>query len=283
MAIYYDMHMHSAFSTDSDAPMESMVHSALERHLKGICFTEHMDLDYPGFYFPDDPHAFVADPEKVQHEIERLRSKTKDSLWIGFGLEFGMQSHLHDRFHDLAERYPLDLIIASQHLVKTLDPYYPQTWADTDPDTLIQIYYEEMLSNLKLMKDWDTLAHMDYIIRYIPGHREKLASREITEPYDSMLRHKEVIDEILLYVIRCGKCLEVNTAGYKYGLGQPNPAPSVIRRYRELGGELITIGADAHAPEHIAIAFDEVRELLLSMGFNSYCIFRNRQMHRLQL
>ncbi len=283
MAIYYDMHMHSSFSTDSDAPMESMVQSAISSGLKGVCFTEHMDLDYPKFYFPDDPHAFVADPGQVQTKIEQLRKKTGNALWIGFGLEFGMQGHLSDTFHDLASCYPLDSIIASQHLVNSLDPYYPQTWENTDVDDLIHQYYQEMLSNLKSLKEWDTLAHIDYIIRYIPGHREELASGKISSPYDSMLHHKDLIDEILLYIIQSGKCLEVNTAGYKYGLNQPNPAPSIIRRYRQLGGELITIGADAHAPGHVAIGFDQVRELLLSMGFHSYCIFENRHRRELPL
>ncbi len=283
MAINYDMHMHSSFSTDSDSPMESMVQSAREHGLKGICFTEHMDLDYPEFYFPEDPSAFVADPDAVWNEILRLRTLTGSSVWIGFGLEFGMQSHLSTRFHQLATHYPLDFIIASQHLVNSLDPYYPDTWKNTDPDELIAAYYEEMLSNLKTMQEWDTLAHVDYIIRYIPGHRDLLASGHITAPYDSMARHKNIIDEILGYVINCGKCLEVNTAGYKYKLGQPNPAPSIIRRYRQLGGEKITIGADAHAPEHVAIAFDEVRQLLLSMGFDSYCVFENRHMRQIRL
>ena len=132
-----------------------------------------------------------------------------------------------------------------------------------------------MLANLKTMMEWDTLAHMDYIIRYIPGTRER--------PYDSMHYHADVIDEILRYVIGCGKCLEVNTAGYKYGLGRPNPAPSILKRYKELGGKRITIGADAHNTKHIAHAFDQVETLLSSLGFDSYCIFKERRMSELQL
>ncbi len=283
MTVNYDLHMHSSFSTDSDAPMESMVQSALTHKLKGICFTEHMDLDFPDFYMPEVPHAFVADPEEVYKEILRLREIYGSALWIGFGLEFGMQPHLSERFHQIAVKYPLDLIIASQHLVSSLDPYYPQTWENTTPEELIESYYQEMLSNLRSMQEWDTLAHIDYIIRYIPGFREEFASTGKAAVYDSMRCHSEVIDEILRYVISLGKCIEVNTAGYKYNLGQPNPSPAVLKRYRELGGELITIGADAHAPEHVAIAFDQTKELLLHLGFHSYCVFENRQMRELSL
>lgn len=274
------MHMHSSFSTDSDTPMPVMAETALRYGLHGICLTEHMDLDYPRRYFPDDPDAFSTDPEQVCAEIQRLRNRyprkeeKEDALWIGFGLEFGMQPHLSERFHQIAVRYPLDFIIASQHLVRSLDPYYPDSWENTEPEALIGQYYEEMLSNLKNLKDWDTLGHLDYIIRYIPGRG--------ANAYDSMAHHSDIIDEILRYVISCGKCLEVNTAGYKYRLEQPHPSPQILKRYRELGGSLITIGADAHEPKHIAFAFDRTQALLRFLGFNSYCVFENRRMRKLQ-
>ena len=278
MSILYDTHMHSSFSTDSNTPAQAMVRRALDLKLKGICFTDHMDLDYPAFYFPEDPSAFAADPDKVLQEIKRLREQFDASdpdFRIGFGLEFGMQPHLAGRFESIAAELPLDFVITSQHLVGGLDPYYPEVWEGQTHEELIRIYYEEMLSNLKMMTQWDTLAHLDYIIRYIPNRGSMI--------FNSYEAFPELIDEILLYVISCGKCLEVNTAGYKYGLGQPNPAPSILRRYYELGGRRITIGADAHAPEHIAIGFDEVRKLLLSIGYERYTVFRSRVPEELPL
>ena len=278
MSILYDTHMHSSFSTDSDTPAQTMVRRALDLKLKGICFTDHMDLDYPPFYFPEDPSAFAADPDIILQEIRRLREQfgaSDPEFHIGFGLEFGMQPHLSGCFSDIARSYPLDFIIASQHLVGGLDPYYPEVWEGHTCAELIRSYYEEMLSNLKTMDQWDTLAHLDYIIRYIPNRGSLI--------FDSYEAFPDLIDEILLYVISCGKCLEVNTAGYKYGLGQPNPAPSILRRYYELGGRRITIGADAHASEHIAIGFDEARKLLLSIGYERYTVFCSRVPEELPL
>lgn len=295
MAILFDTHMHSSFSPDSEAPMEEMAAQAWKLGLRGICFTEHMDLDYPRQYFPDDPDAFCADPGKVLEGILQLRKSyqgkadpeaasaplslpEKDagqSMWIGFGLEFGMQPHLAERFHQIACSFPLDFIIASQHLVSSLDPYYPDAWQGKNPEDMVEIYYQEMFSNLKKMREWDTLAHMDYIIRYIPDRGDTVN--------DTLLRHAQIIDRILGYVIDTGKCLEVNTAGYKHGLGQPNPSPSILRRYRELGGERITIGADAHAPGHIAGSFERATALLRQLGFESFCVYKNREMHTLLL
>ena len=78
-------------------------------------------------------------------------------------------------------------------------------------------------------------------------------------------------------IINNGLSLEVNTAGYKYGLGQPNPQADILSRYLELGGEMITIGADAHKPEHIAYDFKKAEELLKTLGFKYYAVFKNRQ------
>ena len=77
--------------------------------------------------------------------------------------------------------------------------------------------------------------------------------------------------------IQKGKGIELNTAGFKYGLGHPNPTESILKRYRELGGEIITIGADAHAPEHVAYDFDKVPAILKAAGFRYYTVFELRK------
>ena len=117
------------------------------------------------------------------------------------------------------------------------------------------------------MKSYDTLGHLDYIVRYGPNKNQNYSY----EAYASY------IDPILQFLIEQHKCLEVNTAGLKYGLGHPNPEESVLKRYRELGGTLITIGSDAHRPEHIAYDFDKLESILKELGFRSYTIFRQRE------
>ena len=85
------------------------------------------------------------------------------------------------------------------------------------------------------------------------------------------------IDEILKKVIHMGKGIEMNMGGFKYGLGFCNPHPDVIRRYRELGGEIITVGADAHRPEHVAFDFEKAGDILRACGFRYYAEYRNRK------
>ena len=85
------------------------------------------------------------------------------------------------------------------------------------------------------------------------------------------------MDEILKTLVSMGKGIELNTAGLKYGLGWAHPHPEVLKRYRELGGEIITVGADAHAPEHVGFAFEKVPQILKDAGFIYYTVFRKRK------
>ena len=84
------------------------------------------------------------------------------------------------------------------------------------------------------------------------------------------------IDTILKELIQYDIALEINTGGYKAGLGVPNPTPDVIRRYRELGGEKITFGADAHKPEHIAFHFADAAAIAQEAGFRYYVRFKEK-------
>lgn len=261
MEIQYDLHLHSDFSTDSDTPMETMIREAIRRGMKGICFTEHMDMDYPPPYegFEVDLPAYLA-------QITRLRELYRPQIDVRIGLELGMQPHLAPRYRELLVGLPLDFVIASQHLVGRIDPYYPEIWETRSEQEVYRAYFEELLSNLKTMDDYDTIAHLDYIVRYGPNQNR----------FYSYEAYADCIDPILEHVITREKCLEVNTAGLKYGLGHPNPEESVLKRYRLLGGKRITLGSDAHRPEHIAWDFDTAAAILRELGFSHYTVFKNR-------
>ncbi|MDO5345941.1 MAG: histidinol-phosphatase HisJ family protein [Lachnospiraceae bacterium] len=262
MSIICDFHMHSSFSGDSDTPMEDMVKSAISLGLTEICFTEHLDLDYPA-----DCGDFSLDLEQYTTQLFRLREQYKASIRIRLGLEMGMQPHLGSRYASIIQSYPFDFLIASQHLLDGYDPYFRDFWETHEEKAVYRRYFESILENLKNMPDYDTLGHLDYIVRYGPTKNQFYCYEDYAEEIDALLR----------YLISEGKCLEVNTAGLKYGLGHPNPEESVLRRYRELGGERITIGSDGHIPEHIAYDFLKAEEILKGLGFRYYTIFRQRK------
>ena len=47
--------------------------------------------------------------------------------------------------------------------------------------------------------------------------------------------------------------------------------------YHDLGGEIITVGSDAHEVKFFAYRFDVVADMLKNAGFNYYTIFNERK------
>ena len=161
----------------------------------------------------------------------------------------------------------LDLIIGSSHLVNGADPYYPSFWEGADVQRGILSYYESILENLEACFNFDVYGHIDYIVRYIP--KERADEYRESDYY-------EILDAILRSIIAHEKGIEINTAGFKYKLNRPNPSEFIIKRYRELGGEIITVGSDAHEPEYMAYCFDKVPDILKAAGFKYYTRFIKR-------
>jgi histidinol-phosphatase (PHP family) len=264
MPIKADYHIHSAFSGDSKTPMEDMVTKSIDLGLTHICMTEHYDPDY--VYLPEEEGMFELNTDSYLYELLKLRKKYEDKIYIGFGVELGLQPHIKRQLAVYAKSHDFDFIIGSSHICNRKDPYYPSFFEGRDEDEAHQEYFESVLECVKSLPYFDIYGHLDYVVRYGPTKNDKYT-------YD---KHKDVFDKILLHLIEEGKGIEVNTGGFRAGLGQPNPCIDIVKRYRELGGEIITIGSDAHAPNDIASDFDKVCEILKDCGFKYYCIFQAR-------
>lgn len=258
----WDTHMHTHHSGDSDAPMPAMVQAAISRGLDGLCFTDHFDYDYP-----EEPEEFLLDFSSYKKEVDDLQSEYHQKFPILWGVELGLQPHIADVNRKIAADYPFDFIIGSSHVVHGIDPYYAKYYEGRSEDSAYLEYFESILENLHTDIDFDVYGHIDYVVRYGPNRNR----------FYSYKKFSDILDEILRTLIDMGKGIEINTGGFKYGLGHPNPTEEILSRYHELGGEIITIGADAHAPEHVGYAFDQVPDILLRSGFRYYSVFKKRK------
>ena len=256
-----DLHLHSRYSADSEELMENQVRRAVEMGLPVMCFTDHIDWDFP---IPEI--VFDFDIEEYLEELSILQEKYGKQIRILKGVELGMQEQLGDRYRELLKSHPFDFAIGSQHLVDGQDPYYPEIFEERGDARVFQDYFEETWNNLRLFHDMDTLGHLDYVVRY-----GKNGAGEY-----SYAKYGEILDEILRLLVRHDIALEVNTAGIRKGLGFPNPHPDVIRRYRELGGRLITTGSDAHVSADLGRDFHLAEEILKELGFKEICYFEER-------
>ncbi len=258
----WDTHMHTSFSGDSDAAPEDMVRKSIELGLDGICITDHLDLD-----FPETPDFVPLDPEAYASGIRLLQKEYQGKFPVCFGIEIGLQPHLAQTHHDFIEKYGFDFVIGSSHAVHGGDPYYPAFYEGRTEREAYMEYFESIVENLVAFDEFDVYGHIDYVVRYGPD-------RNANYSYES---YREILDVILNLLISHGKGIEINTAGFKYGLGHPNPTEDILRRYRELGGEIITVGSDAHSPDEIAWDFEKVPGILKDCGFSYYTVFRERK------
>ena len=260
--MFWDQHMHCNFSGDSDALPEDMIKAGIAHGLSGICFTDHLDYDYP-----EEPNIFLLDFDNYFKVLFDLREKYADKISVNIGIELGLQIQAAGQNLAVAEKYPFDFIIGSSHVVNHMDPYYPEFFAGRDEDAAYMEYFESVLENINSDVDFDVYGHIDYVVRYGPNKNAFYTYEKFTD----------IIDEILTQLISKGKGIEVNTGGFKYGLGHPNPTEDIIKRYRELGGEIITMGADAHVPEYVACEFDKTSQIIKNCGFKYYTVFKNRK------
>ena len=270
--IQADMHMHTWFSTDSEASPCDMAEEAVRKGLKTICFTDHFDKDdlewgEEGIF---DVDAYFA-------EMQELQKEYAGKLNIRIGIELGLRTYLKEYYEELMKKYPFDFIIGSVHnvpykkdaggnLVYT-DPAAEKLFADRTDKEAYRLMMETTLENVKTFDCFQTLGHLDYVERYGKTRKKEYSYAEFSD----------IIDEILKLLIEKEKGLEVNAAGLKYGLPFAHPHPDILKRYRKLGGEIITIGADAHKPEHIAYDFSRVEEILKACGFKYYTEFSKQK------
>lgn len=258
----WDTHMHTHFSGDSEADSSAMARAAVVKNLSGICITDHLDYDYP-----DDPDLFIIDFDQYSKEIHKLQSDFSDVLTINYGIELGLQPHLAKKHHDLLQTEDFDFVIGSSHVVHGIDPYYPVYYEGRTETAAYREYFESILENIAAFDEFDVYGHIDYVVRYGPNKNADYTYKKF----------KDVIDEILRQLVARGKGIELNMAGFKYGLGHPNPTEEILHRYRELGGEIITVGADGHAPDQIAWNFEKVPGILKAAGFDYFTVFTKRK------
>ena len=275
MSIIADCHLHTSHSGDSTAGMESQIRAGLSQGLSYMCFTDHYDPDFPYDKMPDmEPGQFELDHRSYRDEYLAMRDRYKDRIRLHYGVELGLQPHLGQYLASYVKSHPeFDLIIGSNHLCGGMDPYYPCFLDHRTEQEALDLYFDETLHNLKVFNDIDTCGPLDYVTRYLP-HREK---------FYSYAAFADRIDPILAFIISRGIALEVNTAPLMKGIRHFNPLPDILTRYRELGGELITVGSDAHVPYKVAGRFEETAQILTDLGFKYYAVFENRKPRMLSL
>lgn len=253
----FDYHMHSDFSADCKVPMESMVQGAIEQGLSKICFTEHVDYDYP-----DETIHFDVDFPKYNQELDRLCTQYGDVIDIRKGIEIGIQPHVLHQYEKLMAQEDFDFIICSMHTTDKKSLHYKEIFEGRTVEEAFQLYYDEYLYCIKNFKKFNVLGHVDLIKRYTDTPSKDLFHDELTAIFQELIPN--------------GQGIEVNTSGVRYGLSHALPSEDVLKLYKECGGEIITLGSDAHRVTELAFQFEESLKLLQSIGFKYITTFKEQ-------
>ncbi|TCT25490.1 histidinol-phosphatase (PHP family) [Melghiribacillus thermohalophilus] len=244
----FDYHVHSHFSADCDIQMEKMIQNALKKGIMEICFTDHIDFDYP-----DPDFIFEFDLQTYDQHIHQMREHYGQEIAIKKGVEIGIQPHLIDRYNEVLNEESFDFIICSMHSTAGYDLHSGKFFEGKTLNEAYETYYTELYYCIKSFKNYSVLGHLDLVKRY---------------RYDQNVHHfLEVIEEILKTVITDGKGIEVNTSGYRSGLESGMPDMDILRLYKDLNGEIITIGSDSHTPDTLGYGYQKTVEQLKDIGF----------------
>lgn len=255
----YDYHMHTTHSCDGKASMAEMCRQAVAIAMPEIGFTDHFDrhpLDFcHGYYEPD---AYWADLEACRAAFP--------ALTIRAGVEVGEPHRFMDEVKPVLDAHPYDYVIGSLHWVENGVVFDNRFFHNRTVDQVAELYFTEMLAMVR-HGGFDILGHLDVVRR----HGFDFYGRFDIEPYGDLVR------PILRACIENGIAIEINTSGMRRALQQTFPGLPVLRWYREMGGELLTVGSDAHTTEHLGLCFAVARDVALHAGFTRLCRFQARR------
>ncbi|MDE5764670.1 MAG: histidinol-phosphatase HisJ family protein [Ruminococcus sp.] len=270
-----DCHTHTQFSMDSEADIIQMIERAKELNLSAYAVTDHCECStwYPKEHYHNtelfDYFNYKDDFEASVSALTELKKK-----YSGFNLICGIEMGQPLADIDIAEKIAsdprLDFIIASLHQIDgEKDFYYINYYHMTTKEinNLLERYFNGIYKMCRWGK-FDILGHLTYCLRYMKIRNSITPNLKIFD---------EIIAESLRTLAQNGKGIEINTSGIRQGFGTTFPSLKYIRLFKELGGEIISIGSDAHKVSDIGANISDGISLAKLAGFDKICYFRKHQ------
>lgn len=275
-----DCHTHTQYSMDSDADIVQMIERARELGLSAYAITDHCECNfwYPQEHYSAEEAVFAHDYFNYQQDFENsvtAVNKLKEK-YTNFNLICGVEMGQAMLDIEVAEKIAgdprLDFVIASVHQIKNEQDFYYIDCKNMTIDeiyNLLERYFLEIYDLCKWGK-FDILGHLTYCIRY-------MKMRDGINP--DLSRYNEIIAESFRELAQKGKGIEINTSGIRQGCGNPFPSLEYVKLFRDMGGEVISIGSDAHNINDLGANIADCTEIAKTAGFRHLCCFKKRLPH----
>lgn len=254
-----DCHTHSTCSPDGESTPREQLARAVELGLYAWTLTDHCEAQAWEEEYRDRAAA-------AREAMADLAARAPAGLRFYRGVELGQATQDPEAARLVWEHPDYDFVIGSIHNLRNREDFYymkyePDKMADVNE--LLEKYWAEELEMIDL-GCFDSLGHLTYPLRYM--------ETALRHPVD-LTPHLEAIDAIFTALIRRDKALEVNTSGLRQGLGKTFPDLPLVKRYRALGGKLITLGSDAHRTADLGAGIPEGMAMLREAGFTEYHVY----------
>jgi histidinol-phosphatase (PHP family) len=255
-----DCHLHTAaFSGDAEATLGGFIARAHELQLDLLTTTEHVDFD------PGDSCYGYYDEARHRAQRECVRARSFGQLKVLIGVEVDYQVQYEAEVRSFLEGAAYDLVVGSVHYARD-EFIFARSFFDAPEQRNYKAYFDQALRAVHSGL-FDVFGHLDIVKRYGVEHYGPFQPARYAEPIDALLRA----------CVETGTGVEINTSGYRGPPGEPFPSLPVLRRYRELGGELLTVGSDAHAVKDLSRDVPLALELAACAGFRAIAVFVDRQ------
>lgn len=271
-----DCHSHTNHSPDAKDGAEMMCTKAMELGLAAYAITDHCEvnryysIDYhngvPNGY---DTYDFSVDLEKSVAEVTALKEKLDGRLNLICGVELGQATFDFDIANKVASDKRLDFIIGSMHQLPGAYDFAFIDYKKYNVPDLLTAYYDE-LYKLCVWNKFDVLGHLTYTLRYIEGENGIKVD---------MSQFAEQIEACFRVLIQNGKGIEINTSGLRQKYGKPFPTLDYVKLFHDMGGEILSIGSDAHCVSDLGSNIKDGVQRALEAGFKNICYFKERKPH----
>lgn len=255
-----DMHTHSIHSFDGNHSCDALCESAVEKGFRAIAITDHCDIDGEDI----DIDKLCRNQLK---DIVSAQKKYKGRLAVISGIEIGQGIYRKEKTDYLLDKYRYDFVLGSIHNLEGMEDFYFLDYSQYDIDELLTRYFTDLIKLVEWGR-FDSLAHLTYPLRYIAA-REKINV--------DMSRYSKLTDEILSLLAKNKKSLEINTSGLFMEMQNTLPDISYIKRFRELGGEFVTIGSDSHYAEKVGQGIIQGMDTAKQAGFEYITVYRHHK------
>lgn len=257
---YTDHHVHTSYSPDSDASIRDYLVEAKKLDLDYVMFTDHIDMGAIEVEFQN--HIDYSEYFKTMKQLEE-----EYQMPIRIGVEIGYEKNHKNQIDEFLMKHPFDFVISSIHYVGRKDFYLGNFFDGETQYSSYLKYFEAILEMVANFSNFEIVGHLDHIVRYGPfKHR--------SYNYED---YKEIIDDILKTIIKKDKGIELNTSGLEGPLNTTFPKKRILERYIELGGNIITVGSDAHYNEDFNAGVPEGINDLKELGFSEISSFKKRK------